>query len=119
MDFRNPFLQSPLSCVLELSGHLRHEGLGVERPEAAQQFPIGDPVLRQRRHFEQQVEMVVHQAVGGHPAAGKLLGHAHQHAEALLFPRTKHVAPIHHSRDAVVKHRIACRIAPIRQPSSA
>ena len=76
-----------------------------------------NPALRHRRHFQQQVDVVAHQAVGQHPAAREVLIHPHQGAELLLLVLPERKPPLHHPRDAVVKHRLHLRILPRGKPA--
>jgi hypothetical protein len=62
VDFLHQPVVFSLPRFFEFLGHRRDESLGVNRSETFQQFLVGNPVRRQRRHFEQEVEVVGHDA---------------------------------------------------------
>ena len=98
-------------------GHHRHLGLRIQASQPLQQLGIGQRHLRPRRHLQQDVEMIAHQAVSENPATRKILHHPHVNAELLLILRRKGKAPVHHPRNAVVDGRFFLRIRPRNNPS--
>ncbi|MEX1049378.1 MAG: hypothetical protein WED15_07610 [Akkermansiaceae bacterium] len=80
-----------LSRLRQFRRHPGHKCLGIECPEALQQQLVAQPTLRHRRDFQQDMEMVGHDAVRQNPAAGKVLIHPQIHPERLAFPFICHL----------------------------
>ena len=128
-DQRNPhfidgrqleFTAHPHRCgIFQFLGDLRHLRLAVENAQPLKQLLIRNATLRHRRHFQQEMEVVGHQAIRQHPATRELLAHAHQHPEMLPFIHLQHELPPHDPAEAVVDHRFRPRILPRHRPSLA
>jgi hypothetical protein len=64
-------LRHQLPRTGQLLGHGRNISLRIKRPQPFEQLLIRQRHLRPRRDFEQDVEMIAHDAVSQHPAAEK------------------------------------------------
>ena len=62
--------------------------------------------------------VMAHDALGNHPAAGKLFLQSHQRPGLLLFLRSKSKPAVHHARNHLGEHRIPLRSPPFSQPST-
>jgi hypothetical protein len=68
-----------------------------------EEFLIGEAVGGEGRDFEEEVEVVGHEAVGEDAAAGEVFLHAHEFAEVFAFVFVEDEAPVDDAGDAVVE----------------
>ena len=101
----------------EFPGDLGDGGFGVEGAKAFEEDLVGDAGGGLRRDFQQEVDVVAHDAVGEHAAAGEVLGHAHEGAEFLLVLLAEGEAAVDDARDAMVDGGLGLGISPRDDPS--
>jgi hypothetical protein len=78
-------------------------GFAVEGGEAVEELVVWDAVGRWGRDFEEDVEVVGHEAVGEDSAAGEGFAFAHDFAEVFAFVVFEDEAAVDDAGDAVVE----------------
>ncbi len=78
-------------------------GFAVEGGESLEELVVGDAVGRWGRNFEEDVEVIGHEAVGEDSAAGEGFAFAHDFAEVFAFVLVKDEAAVDDAGDAVVE----------------
>ena len=91
---------------------------GVEDGEAAEEFVLGDGVGGAWGDFEEDVEVIGHEAVGEDAAAGEVLGHAHEGAEFVEFLGSEGKASVDDAGDEVVDGGFEGGVFPGSEPST-
>ena len=117
VDFGGPCFAVLFSGFGEFFGDVGDDGFGVGGAEALEEFLIGEAVGGEGRDFEEDVEVVGHEAVGEDSAAGEGFAFAHDFAEVFAFVVFEDEAAVDDAGNDVVEDGFSGGFAPIGEPA--